>query len=216
MGFFNFSKYNDVEKALLDQYMQMMSVTMGAEAKKNVEDMLNQAIEESKAEGTYSLPQNLGDIIVGKAEADNETIKKIAESICQKLPRKKEESVTEDDVRWWWNLNDIERRMMLKQDEISRMALFINELQNSTESSKDKASEKAAVQVRKFHPAYGDPDDTTHTKGYDRPLPYELKDRINIYIEKRAQSDPDKYKKEIEQSSTFNALVRKEIRADKI
>ena len=216
MGFFNFSKYNDIEKALLDQYTQMMSVTMGAEAKKNVEDMLNQAIEESKAEGTYNLPQNLGDIIVGKAETDNETIKKIAESVHQKLSRKKGEGVTEDDVRWWWNLNDIERRMLLKQDEISRMTLFIHELQNSTESTKEKSADKAAAQVRKFHPAYGDPDDTTHTKGDDRPLPYELKDRINIYIEKRAQSDHDEYKKEIEQSSTFNALVRKEIRARKI
>jgi len=216
MGLFNFSKYNDVEKALLDQYTQMMSVTMGAEAMENVEDMLNQAIEESKAEGTYNLPQNLGDIIFGKTEADNETIKKIAESIRQKLPRKKEEGVTENDVCWWWNLNDIERRMMLKQDEISRMALFIHELQNSTESSKEKAAEKAADEVRKFHPTYGDPDDTTHTKGDDRPLPYELKDRINIYIEKRAQSDSEKYKKEIEQSNTFNALVRKGIRAGNI
>ena len=50
MGLFNFSKYNDIEKALLDQYTQMMSM-MGissAEAKKMAGDMLDQAIEESK------------------------------------------------------------------------------------------------------------------------------------------------------------------------
>jgi len=218
MGFFNFSKYNDIEKAMLDMYSQMLSMRgiSSSEAKKLTEDMLDQAIEESKKDGTYNLPQNLGDIIFGDAETDNPTIKKVAESIHQKLPQKREEGVRDEDVRWWWNLNDIERRMMLKQDEIARMALFINELQNSTESSKEKASDKAAEKVRKFHPVYGNPDDTTHAKDEDRPLPYELKDRINIYIEKRAKGGSEKYKTEIEQSTTFNALIRKEIRAGKV
>jgi hypothetical protein len=67
-----------------------------------------------------------------------------------------------------------------------------------------------------FRPPFTDPDNTTYTKGDDRPLPCELKNRIDIYIEKRAQTDPEKYKKEIEQSSTFNALIRKEIRAGNI
>jgi len=110
MGLFNFSKYNDTEKALLDQYSQMMSI-MGmssAEAKKMAGGMLDQAIEESKKEGTYYLPQNLGDIIFGDAGSDNPTIKKIAESIRQKLPKKKAEGVKDEDVKWWWNLNDIE------------------------------------------------------------------------------------------------------------
>jgi hypothetical protein len=78
-------------------------------------------------------------------------------------------------------------------------------------NNKEKIAAMAAKKVRKFHPMYGDPDDTMHTKGDDRPLPYELKNRINIYIEKRAQKDPDKYKKEIENSSTFNSLIRREI-----
>ena len=39
---------------------------------------------------------------------------------------------------------------------------------------------EAAAHVRKIHPMYGDPDDTRHTAGDDRPLPYELKDRVNI------------------------------------
>ncbi|MDP2638789.1 MAG: hypothetical protein Q8P06_01315 [Candidatus Azambacteria bacterium] len=215
MGLFNFSKYNDIEKALLDQYSQMMSM-MGmssAEAKKMAGDMLDQAIEESKKEGTYYLPQNLGNIIFGDAGSDNQTIKNIAESIRQKLPKKKTEGVKDEDVRWWWNLNDIERRIMLKQDDIARMTLFMAELEKSNESSKEKAADKAAAKVRKFHPTYGDPDDTTHTTGDDRPLPYELKDRVNIYIEKRARENSEKYKNEIEQSSTFNALLRKEIKA---
>lgn len=159
------------------------------------------------------MPQNLGDIIFGDAGSDNPTIKKIAESIRQKLSKKKAEGVKDEDVRWWWNLNDIERRIMLKQDDISRMTLFMSELEKSNEPSKEKAADKAAAKVRKFHPTYGDLDDTKHTTGDDRPLPYELKDRINIYIEKRARENSEKYKNEIEQSSTFNALIRKEIKA---
>ena len=214
MGLFNFSKYNDVEKALLDQHSQMKSM-MGmssSEAKKMAGDMLDQAIEESKKEGTYYLSQNLGDIILGDARSDNPTINKIAESIRQKLPKKKAEGVKDEDVRWWWNLNDIERRIMLKQGEVARLELFISELDKSNESSEEKAADKAAARVRKFHPIYGDPDDITRTTGDDRPLPDELKDRINIYIEKRARENLEKFKNEIEQSSTFNALIRKEIK----
>jgi len=196
----------------------MMSMMGGssAEAKKMAGVMLDLAIEESKKEGTYYLPQNLGDIILGDAGSDNPTIKKIAESIRQKLPKKKAEGVKDEDIRWWWNLNDIERRIMLQVDDNIRGGTFIFELKKSNESSKEKAAEKAARKVRKFHPFYGDPDDTTHTTGEDRPLPYELKDRINIYIEKRVGDNSEKYKNEVEQSSSFNALIRKEIKAGNI
>lgn len=60
---------------------------------------------------------------------------------------------------------------------------------------------------------FGDPDDTTHTKGNYRPLPYELKDRINIYLEKYKKKDPNMLKKVIENSSTFNSLIRNEIKS---
>lgn len=192
--------------------MSMMGMS-SAEAKKMAGDMLDQAIEESKKEGTYYLPQNLGDIIFGDAGSDNQTIKNVAESIRQKLPKKKAEGVKDGDVRWWWNLNDIERRIMLKPDEIAKMSLYISLRKKSEETSQEKAIEKVLVEVAKFHPVFGNPDDITHSSGDDRPLPYELKDRINIYIGKRAKENSEKYKSEIEQSSTFNALIRKEIKA---
>lgn len=192
--------------------MSMMGMS-SAEAKKMAGDMLDQAIEESKKEGTYYLPQNLGDIIFGDAGSDNQTIKNVAESIRQKLPKKKAEGVKDEDVRWWWNLNDIERRIMLKPDEIAKMSLYISLRKKSEETSQEKAIEKVLVEVAKFHPVFGNPDDITHSSGDDRPLPYELKDRINIYIGKRAKENSEKYKSEIEQSSTFNALIRKEIKA---
>jgi hypothetical protein len=48
------------------------------------------------------------------------------------------------------------------------------------------------------------------------PLPEELKDRINIYIIKKSTIDREKYKKEIEGSSTLNALLRKKIKKGNI
>jgi hypothetical protein len=47
-------------------------------------------------------------------------------------------------------------------------------------------------------------------------VPEELKDRINIYIIKKSTIDREKYKKEIEGSSTLNALLRKKIKKGNI
>ena len=44
----------------------------------------------------------------------------------------------------------------------------------------------------------------------------ELRNRVNAYIEKRSKTDPEEYKKEIEKSTTFNALIRQEIRKGNI
>lgn len=215
MGLFSFPKYNQIEKALLEQYTNMISMTgiPLPKARKMAEDMLNQTIEESKKTGSYYLPQNMGDIILGDAKSDNPVIEKIAESLRQKLPEKKAEGVRDEDIRWWWNLNDIERRMMLAHDNVTRIALYAAEIDKHKKQSQEKAAENAAATIKKFFPMYSDPEDTTHTSGDDRPLPYELKDRINIYTEKRARADLEKYKREIEKASSFNALVRKEIKA---
>ena len=59
---------------------------------------------------------------------------------------------------------------------------------------------------------YGDPDDPSQPTGDDKVLPRELKDRVNRYIEKREHTDKDEFKKEIEDSSSFNAFIRKEIK----
>ncbi|MEE8200977.1 MAG: hypothetical protein V3R29_07385, partial [Candidatus Acidoferrales bacterium] len=70
MGFRDFfSSYTQMERALLEQYGSTFSVTRASsesEARKMAEDMLKQAIEESKKDGTYHLPHNLGDITGGQ------------------------------------------------------------------------------------------------------------------------------------------------------
>jgi len=193
MGFF--SKYNELEKELLDLYTVEFQKMGIPEPSKIVEGLLDEAIKESKK---FNFPSNAGDLILEKEKNDDNT--------HQVLEKKRREGVKDEDIRWWWNLNSIERMMMLKVDELHRMVLFKEGVE------KGMTDEEAMAVVRKHHPIYSNPEDTTHTQGDDRPIPEELKDRINIYVEKRFKDNQEKFKNEIEQSSTFNALIRKEVR----
>ena len=126
------------------------------------------------------------------------------------LEKKRKEGVKDQDIRKWYSLHPLERRTMLEFDNITRTADFIKE------RNKGKTEEQAAKIVRKCHPIFGDSDDTTDTAGDDRPLPFELKDRINLYNTKRCQDNPEQFKKEISKSSTYNAWVREEIKKGNI
>jgi len=214
MGFFDFLKYNKAEKELIEIYSQLyLSQGMSSEeAKQTADNLINSAIENSKKAETYNnLPQKIGDIILEKAESDEDFVNKYVESIRQEIPAKRKEGVTDGDILLWWNLCDIERWVILEKDNQTNVSYLVNCIQNHNLSMDDAMS-----RLRKFYPLYGNPEDTSNTKGNDRPLPYELKDRINTYMRKRVSSDPEKYKKEVEKSSTFNALIRKEIKAGKL
>ena len=203
MGFF--SRASDIEKQLENLYVPMFEASMGmpsSQAKSTFRDLLKKAKEESQKEGSSNLPGSFGDILLEK-ESNDAKVKIM-------LAKKRAEAVRNEDIRWWWNMHDLERRMMLKVDELHAMGMFIDSCEKGMEKN------DAASRVRKFLPLYGDPDDTSHSSGNDRPLPYELKDRVNIYIQKRAKTDPEEYKREIEMSSTFNALIRSEIKKGNI
>lgn len=207
MGLFS-SKYNEIEKGLLEQYSQIFQTMGYPNPRKTVKVILDKAIRESKKAGHYDIPANMGDMLIGKQDAG--VFQDAIEKFKQNLDKKRKEGVTDEDIQWWFNLNDVERRMMVAVDDIAKLALFTN-------CREEGLNEKEATkEVRKYHPIYGDPSDTTHTKGKDRPLPVELKDRINIYIEKKTTTDQKEYKKEIEESSTFNALIRMEIKKGNI
>jgi hypothetical protein len=203
-----FGSSSDIEKQLEELYIPIFQKTMGmslSQAKKFFQDMFQLAKEESLKGNTKNFPQNYGELLL-EAESIDEKTKEM-------LAKKRIEGVRDEDIRWWWNMHDYERWMMIKIDENSRMVLFLDEIKKSNANNLEKAQEEAAEKVRKFFPMYGDPDDTTHTKGNDRPLPYELKERINIYMEKCKEKDIDKFKEDIENSSTFNSLIRNKIKS---
>ncbi len=196
---------SDIEKHLEDCYVNVFQAIgmSSSEAQTTVRDLLKLAKEECQKEDTLNLPQNFGNILLEKEST--------VEKIKSMLAKRRKEGARDEDIRWWWNMHPLERKMMLKFDDVNKLSVF-------TRIRKEEGlnEEEAAKEVRKFHVIYGEPDDTTHTVGDDRPLPEELKDRINIYIIKRSSTDQDKYKKEIEESSTLNALLRKEIKKGNI
>jgi hypothetical protein len=79
-----------------------------------------------------------------------------------------------------------------------------------------RTSEQAAIHARKFHPYYGEPDDTRVTSGDDRPLPIELMGREDAWFEKARSQGLDALRQRLQKSSSYNALMRTEIRAGRL
>jgi hypothetical protein len=186
-----------LEKACIPQLMEVMDISL-PQAQVTFGQLLRQAEKESRELKTADLPENYGHVLLA-AETNDEKIRSM-------LEKKRSEGVRNADILWWWNMHDLERRMMLKVDEQRRTTEYLRYRQAGF--SKDEAGEK----VRRFYPSYGNPDDLTQQNPEDGHLPPELKRRIDLYIEKRFKADPEGFRAEMEGSFTFNALVRKEIR----
>ncbi len=177
-------------------------------------ELVEESISSSKEAGTYLLPSNMGEIILGKAYAKDEKTYLFYKEIKETLPLKYREGVTDDDIKWWWNINDVERYILEKKDIESRFLMIVEHVyEYAGEISEEKAIEEGINQVRKYHPIY-----SAYLKPMSKedPIPIELKDRVNIYIEKRSKGNIDEYKREIEESSSFNDLIRREIKNGKL
>ena len=124
-----FKGYTDKEKQLLaahtEQY-QSTGMSQG-QAKSMATQMLDQAISEAKQEMSYDLPENFGDILLGETEPDNPLIAKFAEIVQRRLPLSRKDGATDDDIKWWWNRTEVERKMMLSEDNIAAMAMLRHE-----------------------------------------------------------------------------------------
>ena len=119
--------------------------------------------------------------------------------------RRVEGIIKNDDIRWWWNMSDLERQFMLEFDEVIIFAMFTKHRESGLNA--DVANQK----VRKSFPFYGEPDDKRYANGNDRPLPCELKNRVNNYIRNLTNADGSLFQAELETYSSCNAMIRKEI-----
>ncbi len=199
-----FGGSSDIENELRDKYVPLLQGRMGMsplDAENALSDMLKLAIEESHKRGTLNLPQNLGDILLEAESIDEKT--------RSYLTKMRSQGVRDRDIKWWFNRQDVERRLISKIHDWFALARALFKIVKTKDGLSD---EEAAKVVRKLHPIYGDPGDGRHTTGEDSPLPYPLMDRINMYIERRKQEDPIEFEKDLKESSTFNAFMRKELR----
>jgi hypothetical protein len=186
-----------MEKTYVPQLMEVMDISL-PQAQVTFIKLLEQTRHESSDMGTSKLPENYGDVLLSR-EGEDEQIRSMLES-------RRTEGVRDEDVRWWWNMHDLERRMMLKVDEQRRTTQYLRHRQSGLSKG------EAGARVRMYYPTYGDPDDLPEANPDDNHLPHELKRRIDRYIQKRLEVDGEALKKEMEAATTFNALVRKEIK----
>ncbi|HCT30308.1 MAG TPA: hypothetical protein DIW31_06165 [Bacteroidales bacterium] len=214
MGIFNFFKYTATERLILNQYTQMLSSTFDmskSEANSLAEEMLVNSISKAKKDNTYQLPPSiLGEMILDDYES-GDIIGFLVKYVRKTLPEKRKDGVKDEDILWWWNLDEISRRMVMELDWLLKSSNYSLEIKNNGLSEKE-----AILRTKKYNPTYGDPGELPHLKGDNRPLPWELRDRINIFLEKILKSDPQKYKKRIESAPSFNSFLREEIRKGNI
>lgn len=190
-----------MEKTYIPQLMEVMDISL-PQAQVTFIKLLEQARHEASDLGTSKLPENYGSLLLSLEGEDGK--------IRSMLASRRQAGVKNEDILWWWNMHDLERRMMLKVDEQRRTTQYLRHRQAGL--SKDEAG----ARVRMYYPTYGDPEDMFETSLEDNHLPPELKRRIDRYIQKRLEIDGDRLKADMEASTTFNALVRREIKNGKL
>jgi len=195
---------SEIDKKLRDAYIPILIANGNTleESKKIFKILLKSAKRESRLEGASNLPKNYGDFLLKESLSKGKT-----RDLIKDL---RKDGVRDEDIKWCWNMDDLERRIIEKIDDNIRVASFLNYRKDGM------SEEEAAKNFRKYYPMYGDPKDKSQATGDDRPLPYELQRRVNIYIEKRSRTEPEEYREEIEKTTSFNALIRREIIKGKI
>ncbi len=192
----------ETERRLEPQYVSFFreSMNMPEEIAHEIfKALAEEQKEAARREGTDRLPELFGEILLEREQTD--------EKIRNAFAPKRVEGVTDEDIALWWNMHDLERRMICKVDEMNRILLFEKLMQNSSVTEQD-----AARMVAKRFPVYGDPDHLVLETEDDRPLPFELKWRVNRYLTEKTKADPDRFKEEAEASTSLNALLRRAVR----
>jgi hypothetical protein len=198
--------WSEIEKQLEPQYVAFFQtfMSMPAEIAHEVFGAFVQDLKEAaRQEGTDQLPESFGDILLEREKTDD--------TVRNAFAPKRADGVTDEDIALWWNMHDLERRLICKIDEMNRILTFDNLVQ-----AKGMAEPEAARIVAKRFPVYGDREHLVLGTDDDRPLPFELKGRINRYIVERTETDPEAFQKEVEASTSLNALLKKALRQGKL
>jgi hypothetical protein len=196
----------EAEKLLEPQYVSYFqeSMNMPQEVAREIfKTLVQEQKEAARREGTDQFPESFGEILLEREKSD--------EKVRDAFASKRAEGVADEDIALWWNMHDLERRMICKVDEMNRILLFEKLMQESGVTEPGAAS-----MVAKRFPIYGDREHLVLGTDDDRPLPFELKWRINRYIADRMETDPEGFREETESSTSLNALLRRAIRQGKL
>lgn len=194
-----------LERRLESIYVPLYQCVMGMsrpEAKANFDQELAWAKGEVARGGDFVVPERFGSHLIANRHKDPK--------IGAFLARIGAEGVRDKDVIWFWGMHNLDRVLMMRTFALHVGACILSGLRQGM------TQEQAHTQARQIHPLYGNPEDTSVARGENRPIPVELKDRVDIYIEKRAKENFDHYRADMEGASSFNALVRRELRSGRL
>jgi hypothetical protein len=132
----------DMEKLIEDRYVFIFQEIAGMsplQAKSAFHDIIQEAKKESLKEDSSDIPENVGDFILEKESSD--------EKIRFILAKKRNEGVRDQDIRWWFNMHDLERIILLKVDDVSIRSLFAKLIEQDGLSE-----DEAEKEMRKRYP----------------------------------------------------------------
>ena len=176
MGLLRSLMVSNLDRRLENIYVQIYQGMIGmspSEARAQFHRQLEWAKREIDRGGEYVAPEWFGSRLINNRRRDPK--------IGAYLTKLAAEGVRDRDVIWFWDMHNLDRVMMMFM-----FTLCVGACWNS-HSENGLSPEQAGFETRKIHPLYGNPDDTSIAGGEDRPVPVELKDRVDIYIEKRAK-----------------------------
>jgi hypothetical protein len=176
----------DLENFYVDAYKQT------GIRRRDIREAISKCKAESKLNGMDDLPPNFGDYLIEQAKFGNEKYKVIVDKAVLG-------GAKEVDIRHWWNLSDLKRRMINWEDVTARIAAF-RSLKQAGHSD-----DEALLELRKSFPVYGDPSDELNMQGEDRPLPAEMHERVNQFV---AEMFPQTLQIHSSSYSSMNAFLR--------
>ena len=138
-----------------------------------------------------------GDRLLAEARKGNPAAMRI-------VTKAQSDGATDADIREWWNFSQKQRQAVLDSEDVFRLATFTA----ATEDGKD--GDAAADEVRRIFPMYGDPADETRTTGDDRPLPHELRGRVDRFRKKHGGAAIRTWM-ERDGFTNYNAFLRQRI-----
>lgn len=188
-----------IERELENLYTKTYHGLTGESLEKSRNDVKN-AIkickERGKKERTDDLPDNFGNLLVVAANEGESKALNI-------VNRARDDGAKDEDIIEWWNLNDLQRRMVLWSEEVFRYSVFLSAREEGL------SADEAAIKVKKIFPMYGNPNNTSNSSGEDRPLSQELRGRIDEYRQKHGALA---IQEKTSGHTSYNAFIRAEIK----
>lgn len=200
MGFLSKLMGNDkkLAESLRDRYVHIF-LTMNYDtvvAKAKATEIINSAIQAIQESGK-KMPCKMGEqIIKGVGFPD-------AQKIRDWL---RKEYVTDDDIRAWWNLPELERWVIIKFDEY----------QLSEAREKLLQKKKSEVEVEKsllrLFPMFDFIEEIGDSTFPDRALPHELRGRVGKWMQSMKSKGKYEFHKMTLNATSMNAIIRESIK----